>query len=100
MPRRSHVLLLTLGAAAGVVAGALIIDRLGGADRLLRRLRPRTAGLHDGAPATDDDALDSDDLFRSAEGEADDLDAFDDADRARWRADDDEFVTARPSSAA
>ena len=99
MPRRSHVLLLTLGAAAGVVAGALLIDRLGGPDRLLSRLRHR-AGDDDNARARADEEQDSDDLFRSAEGEMDDLDAFDDDDRARWRADDDEFLTARPPSAA
>lgn len=44
--RTNDLLLLSLGATVGVVAGALLIDRLGGVDRLLGRVRRRR-------PATD-----------------------------------------------
>jgi hypothetical protein len=69
--RRSDLLLLSLGATVGVVAGALLVDRVGGLDRLLSRARRRAAGafetpepefaeapygLHDADGGFDDDA--------------------------------------------
>jgi hypothetical protein len=39
--RTNDLLLLSLGATVGVVAGALLIDRLGGVDQLLGRVRRR-----------------------------------------------------------
>jgi hypothetical protein len=48
--RANNLILLSLGATVGVVAGALLVDRSGGLDRLLRR---RAASTN----APDDDAL-------------------------------------------
>jgi hypothetical protein len=68
--RSNDLLLLSLGATVGVVAGALLVDRIGGLDRLFSRARRgRTAaldtpepelaeppyGLHDADGSFDDD---------------------------------------------
>ena len=90
--RTNDLLLLSLGATVGVIAGALLIDRVGGMDRLLARGRRRPAeeptlepdaaeapyGLHDADGSYEDDFApldDEADLDSSAE--RDDLDADD-----------------------
>lgn len=109
--RTNDLLLLSLGATVGVVAGALLIDRLGGVDRLLgrvRRRRPATDaltteetaeapyGLHD-ADGGYEDAYEDEDAYH-------DDDALDDAPahEAAADAEDDgvEVLLAGPRSGA
>jgi hypothetical protein len=78
--RTNDLLLLSLGATVGVVAGALLIDRLGGVDRLLGRVRRRRPAA-DALPA--DDTPEAPYGLHDADGgyedEYDDADAFDEA---------------------
>lgn len=86
--RSNDLMLLSLGATVGVIAGALLVDRVGGLDRLLTRARRGTArlehddeaphlaeppyGLHDADGGFDDDHdYDdaSDDQFEDASDE-------------------------------
>lgn len=68
--RSNDLLLLSLGATVGVIAGALLVDRVGGLDRLLSRVRRKGAqtldsldgpldeppyGLHDAVGGFDED---------------------------------------------
>jgi hypothetical protein len=66
--RTNDLLLLSLGATVGVVAGALLVDRVGGLDRILRRRNASLApleheadeaeppyGLHDAVGGYEDD---------------------------------------------
>lgn len=90
--RTNDLLLLSLGATVGVIAGALLIDRVGGVDRLLARgrrrpteeptLAPEAAeapyGLHDADGGYEDDfAPLADEAALDAPAEGDDLDADD-----------------------
>lgn len=45
----NSLLLIAIGAAVGVVAGAVLVDRFGGLDRVLKRVA-RSAGSHGGTP--------------------------------------------------
>jgi hypothetical protein len=95
--RANDLLLLSLGATVGVIAGALLADRAGGLDRLLARGRRRANGtdalpehehaevpygLHDADGAYEDEDLEASDL---------DHDAFDDDEAAAAAFGDDAF---------
>lgn len=111
--RTNDLLLLSLGATVGVVAGALLIDRVGGVERLLgrvRRGRPDAArpemeaaeapyGLHD-ADGGYEEHLDA--LAEAADADevlvADDDEALDVDDALRPEADGVEVLLASPRS--
>ncbi len=65
-PRSHGLLLLTLGAAAGVLVGAVLADRLGGFDRMLAGRRPSEddgeGGMSDPDDRDDSDYDDHDEL--------------------------------------
>lgn len=84
--RSNDLLLLSLGATVGVVAGALLVDRVGGLDRLFSRARRGTPGaldtpepelaeppygLHDADGGFDDDEdYEDDDEFEEADDQS------------------------------
>jgi len=80
--RRNDLMLLSLGATVGVIAGALLVDRVGGLDRLLARARRGTPrrehdeelvlaeppyGLHDADGGFEDDQDYADDEFEETD---------------------------------
>ena len=50
----NSLLMLAIGAAAGIVAGAVLVDRVGGLDRVLSRARRSVGGESDSGGGTDE----------------------------------------------
>jgi hypothetical protein len=80
--RTNDLLLLALGATVGVVAGALLIDRVGGVDRLLAR--SRRGRLAPAAPEPDSEPAEAPYGLHDADGGYDGADEADGAEAAEF----------------